>query len=365
MGTKESTMLGAALSSPHARVGNPQTKTGWRQFCANTNPTPNPVTQTVYANMNLTEQAKYDAERLRFLANIHTIHTPTMSQVFDLFDQTFLQAHLSASAVPSVGVLLTGVPNCGKTTILTAWLKHMESTIRTHANMPSASANTDRMADGVEFIPCAYFAAHATLKGFLGHGLNFYDTFTYKNSDVHQLQQALTQHITTCHTQIVAIDQLQALKHVNAGSTRVSEAIKYLMDTCPNLFIIGAGISLEQLNILSDGHGGLGTELGQTGSRFIVHTVNPFTLDTTKTTQEFLQLLATLEKHFPLMLKQAGDLTGEAELIMDLTAGRMGAIMQLLRAAAQTAIITDTERITRRILERTRRAAFTETLSAS
>lgn len=360
----ESGAVFAAAVNGSGKVANPQTRVGWQQFCQDDISAPEVFTLNRYSRLGAANRLRYDTERVQFLHNMPPIVTPKVQEAFDLFDQFFVQAALSRQPVASTGVLLSGVPNSGKSTILTAWLKRVEWAARSQRNIPfPTETEPSRLDNGAEYLPCAYFDAHATLKGFLGHGLNFYDHFSYKNSDVHQLQQALTTHIGACETSVVAIDQLQALQHVNSGSKRVSEAIKYLMDTRPNLFIVGAGISLNQLNILNDGFGEKGTELGQTGSRFIVHNITPYTADSDESIIELLHMLESLETILPLVKKRPGDLKLNMALIMHLTDGRMGAIMQLVKAAAQTAILSGEERITTKILESTPRSMFAEMLT--
>lgn len=356
------TVMDAALTADPFPRPNPQTKKGWHDYCVQEINPPQRLSIAAYQKLDDANRAEYDSSRIRYITSLHTIHTPILDATFELFEQKFLAAHTSRTPTPATGVFLSGPPDCGKTTILMAWLRRMELRLRNKQGLliPEAGQPLPRFDDGAEYLPCAYFTAHATLKGFLGHGLNFYDTFNYKNSDVNQLQQSLSLHIEKCRTHIVAIDQLQTVAHINAGSRRVSEAIKALMDSQPNLFIIGAGIQIDKLNILSDGHGALGTELGQTASRFILQPIEPFTFDTEESTRQFLQLLTTIEEHFPLLKKQQDDITNQAELIMDLTRGRMGQIMRTLRAAAQTAIQNGTERITQQILENTRRSAALE-----
>lgn len=332
---------------------SPQSKEGWQEYCQRPHTAPRTITLTAYQKLTDKERVAFDVDRLEYHLNLTEIHTQHMRDGFKLLNQAFALQRSSHAPLARTGVFFTGPPNSGKSTIITAWMRRMELLLRDAHKQPYGT----RDAEGVEFLPCAYFSVTPTLKGFLGHGLAFYDTVQHKTSDVHILQTALTTHINTCHTHIIGLDQLQALAHIRAGAIRVSESLKYLMDTCPHTLIIGAGIGLEELDILTDGHGRKGTLLGQTGSRFILHHVTPYS---NAQSPEFLRLLVTIEHHLRLLRAQSEDLQKQAALIFDRTRGTLGSIMHLIRSAAYTALLTGEERITTRLLEEVELSAFAQ-----
>jgi nucleoid DNA-binding protein len=165
-------------------------------------------------------------------------------------------------------------------------------------------------------------------------------------------------YVAKCETRVIAMDQMQNLKHALIGPQAVSEALKNIMDAAPGTMLTGAGIELDTFGVFTEGYRDKDAHLAQTGSRFSLHHMRAYDINEEQSREDWLRLLNTLEKSLLLFKAQPRDLVNNALYLHEATGGLAGEILPLLRNAANHAIAANTERITLDLLERLHKPAL-------
>ncbi len=348
----------AASQMSIIHTSSPQTRTGWQDLCRAKRTRPRSVTREDFATWTAAQQLEYSAARISYHSSLNEIVTPQMDAAYDVLTKYF-ESQPQSSFVARPGILLTGQPFAGKSTILTTWARQVESALRDGNNiaLPASGEPPARLVGGAEYLPVAYFSLSSQLNSSLRNGIRFYDdALPIRKSDSDLLLAILSARINDCGTRVVLLDQVQEIGSANSGAVRISGAIKHMMDQCPNTLFVGAGIGLETLGILSDEREH--ESLGQTGSRFALHPIKPFELDDHNSASDFARLLKTFESSVLLFDHQAGDIVDLATYIYERTGGLTGSIMKLLHGGCNEAITSGNERITEAALKRVPVSAY-------
>lgn len=341
-----------------------QTKIGWQQHVLATPSTPPQYDHAAYRKLSVTGRARYDEDRIRFHLDLNRVETAQMTAAFTVLNQ-HLTALVGDSPVARPGAMLSGHAYTGKSTIAVSWGKSVEQSLRQAADMSLPDDNSSappRLPTGAEFLPVAYFSLADSVGGSLRNALRFYDpVLPAKSPSIDTMIARLSRLVQACGTRLLLLDQVHEI--AKRGPAEVSEAIKQVMDNCPSTLLVGAGIGIESTAIFSDGHSRGNAQLGQTGGRFTLIPINPYDPLDPDSMNEWVTLLATMEKHLRLTKKQPGDLLELSDDILNRTGGLTGVLMTLIRGAANEAITSGTERITKRVLDRISLNAFSDLAS--
>ena len=340
--------------------GRPQSKHGWRQVVQRRPAAYEQVTKRQYSNLTPKQRRDYDQQRLRWHVGLDCIETTRMSDAMDAMNQR-LQTLNSGSTVARPGVMLSGDAGAGKSTIVIEYGRRVELSLREAMKMPLPTEGSPipRLDTGGEYLPVCYFSITTQAVPTLQNAVRFYNPTlpTSKRLSQNALLSAFVENVERCQTKLIILDQVQSLKEANVGTRAVSDLLKDVMDACPTSLLIGAGIGLDQFRVFSDGLSARQSTLAQTGTRFSLHYVTPYDLNNADDKRDWARLLTSIERNLHLYDTQEGDLRGLSQHLYDLTGGLTGELMPLLRNAANEAIHTGTERITRTVLNQVRRSA--------
>lgn len=345
-------ILRGVAASEH--VGKPQSKEGWQQLLRQETTQQQWLTPQQYNDLDSRSQREYNISRNQHHIRLDAIRTTQMSGALDALWQRFSTLQ-GGSRVARPGMMISGPANAGKSTALIEFGREVELGLRHETQRPLHGVDEDpyRLPHGAEYLPVCYFSLTDQVVSALSNAVRFYNpslpvTRKYSRSD---LLTMLTDYIHECRTSIILMDQVQLLKNAAVGAQAVSDALKDLMDACPSTMLAGAGIGLEKLRIFTDGYAPEDEDLAQTGSRFALYPMKPYRIDTPEDRKDWLRLLATVDQHLILHNKQDKDLLILSEHIYNRTGGLTGVVMPLLRTAANKAIETGTERVTKDILD--------------
>lgn len=245
------------------------------------------------------------------------------------------------------GGIVDGHATVGKTTIITQLGRKYHRYMRGRYPHP-------RTAGGGQFIPVVYVTlpAATTIKGLNRALAHFYGIVTPKRMTTDELGLLIEEHARRCSTGLILVDDIHFLNlHGNKEHRAVNDHLKYLANAISATFVY-AGIECEKSGLLSEG-GPLGDEAyAQTGRRFAVHRVRPFSRKSKAGQKEWVALLKSLEARLVLFDARPGVLYESLPgYLFERTGGYMGSLAELIRRGANLAIDAGEERITEELLD--------------
>ena len=134
------------------------------------------------------------------------------------------------------------------------------------------------------------------------------------------------------------VDELHNLNLATSAGEDMSDHLKYFTEHLPATFVY-AGIDVERRLFT-------GVRGKQIAGRCVLINTGPFPCDA-----EWKGLVATLESALRLHRHEPGTLTRNARYLHRRTAGMIGSLSHLVRAAAQLAILDGEEAITRKLMD--------------
>jgi len=322
-------------------------KEGWRKFVdapkSKAPPKPSPAESKA---MTSGAREAFDQARLEHHSSLEPIATRPMKQVHAALGlQAKSNFHLPPGARP--GSVIDGDAHIGKTTIVTQFGRSYEKTLR--KRYPG-----ERTEAGDEFVPVLYLtlAAGTTVKGLSRQILDFYGYPTAPRATQVELTMQVQKAAHRCQTTLAIFDDIHFLKLSNQSDREVNDHLKYLANVIPATFVY-AGIDCEESGLLREGKSRMREKaFSQTGSRFTLHRIEKFRLDTEEEARHWVALLAAIERELVLIKSSEGMLSQKLwRYLFERTHGDIGSLTSLLRQGALLAIENGSERITTSLLD--------------
>jgi hypothetical protein len=321
-------------------------KEGWVEFASrklSMAPTlPGPAQR---AAMMSAERERLDARRMAHHATFGPILTPQLERIHAaLTHQVTANLHC---ALPGArrGSIIDGYGSLGKTTTLLEFGRRYQRAMRKH--FPGGVTPA-----GDEFVPIVYLSipANTSVKGFNRHFLAFYGITTPQARTTDHMTIDIIRLARRCGTTLVLIDDVHFLPMRQQTGRILNDHLKHLANNIAATFVL-AGIGLEEGGLLTEGKRP-GTEAtSQTRSRFTLQRMEPFATQTLAGQAEWHALLGAIEGELILFDARPQMLTGLASYLFERTAGVIGSLMALVRAGANLAITSGTERLTKDVLD--------------
>lgn len=309
------------------------TREGWDAFAtAALRPTPTLLPEQDFQRLDSTERAVYNEARLDHHARLVTVTTPTMRSIVTTGKQLLVINRHQISA--RRGLIVTGAPGTGKTTAITQFGKAHHYSVRR------------RLPNGAGRMPVVYVTVPpaATPKilavefaRFLGLPVNT------RHSQV-EITNAVCSVLCELGCDLVIVDEIHNLNLATRSGAEASDQLKYLSERIPATFIY-AGIDVEYAGLFAGPRG------RQIAGRFVTQLTEPFRHSTPQHRRDWQALVARLEHSLCLHHHRDGTLLGQAAYLHDRSAGMIGSLTHLIRAAASQAIHDGSERITKSLLE--------------
>ncbi|MCX5056101.1 MULTISPECIES: ATP-binding protein [unclassified Streptomyces] len=146
---------------------------------------------------------------------------------------------------------------------------------------------------------------------------------------------AVCQVLIEARTDLVLVDEIHLLNHATTAGEDLSDHLKYFTEHLPATFVY-AGINVEKSGLFT------GIRGKQLAGRCIMVRTGPFPF-----TSEWRALVASLQNTLCLHRHQAGTLVKQSKYLHQRTGGMIGSLSHLIRAAAISAILDGSERITK------------------
>lgn len=149
---------------------------------------------------------------------------------------------------------------------------------------------------------------------------------------------AVCQVMIETRTELVLVDEIHLLNHATTAGEDLSDHLKYFTEHLPATFVY-AGINVEKSGLFT------GIRGKQLGGRCILVRTGAF-----PSNAEWQALVASLENTLRLHRHQNGTLVKLAKYLHQRTGGMIGSLSHLIRAAAISAVLDGSERITKNAL---------------
>lgn len=305
----------------------PTTLEGWRRFVQADPASFDLAALTGWEVMNGDRRVEYDEARIAYHSELQVVRTSTVRTVAHQGRLLTLLNQREQGARRSL--IVSGERTTGKTTALRQLGRLHE--LRVMQRFPHGGR-----------IPVVYVTAPP--KGsprklalefarFLG-----LPVISPRHNTI-DVTNAVCQVLIEARTELVLVDEIHLMNLATTAGEELSDHLKYFTEHLPSTFVY-AGIDVE--------HSGLFTGIrgGQIAGRSTLLHTSPFPLD-----PEWRGLVATFEDTLRLHLHAPGTLVKLSKYLHQRTGGMIGSLSHLVRAAAISAILDGSERITRRQLE--------------
>ncbi|MDJ0346687.1 ATP-binding protein [Streptomyces sp. H10-C2] len=153
---------------------------------------------------------------------------------------------------------------------------------------------------------------------------------------------AVCQVMIEARTELVLVDEIHLMNHATTAGEDLSDHLKYFTEHLPATFVY-AGINVEQSGLFT------GIRGSQMAGRCTLVRTGPFPLNT-----EWRSLVSTIEGTLRLHRHEPGTLVKLSKYLHQRTGGMIGSLSHLIRAAAISAILDGSERITHTAIQTTR-----------
>ncbi|MFD7219864.1 TniB family NTP-binding protein [Streptomyces sp. NPDC056730] len=300
---------------------------GWHRFTAEPPAPPELLAADGYAGLSdhersLDHEVRIDHHaRLLVVATSVVRHTVTCGRRLVLLNRHAIGARR--------GLIVSGPAGTGKTIAITQLGRAHELLDR--ARHPHATGR----------IPVVYITVPpaATARMVAVEFARFLGLPVHRRSNITDLIEAVVGVCTDSHTGLILVDELHNISLTSRIGAEVSGTLKYFSERIPATFVY-AGINIEHSNLLS------GTRGAQIAGRFTLVPTHAFPYGA-----EWQGLVATLESTLRLRRHRPGALVELDRYLHDRTGGMIGALSHAIRGAAIDAILTGTEKITKKSLE--------------
>lgn len=301
---------------------------GWRSFV-----TGQPLDAALLpagelAGLTPGERERYDEHRISYHSELVIVQTSTVRGIVHQGRLLMMlnQREISARR----GLIVSGPWASGKTTAVKQLGKTHEHRIRLRY------PDQDR-------IPVVYITTppKGSPRKLAGEFANFLGLPQRPRQNVTDIADAICQVLTDARTDLVIVDEIHNLNLATSAGEDMSDHLKYFAEHLPATFVY-VGINVENSGLFT------GLRGRQISARSVLKTTGPFPYG-----DEFKSLVATLEDALRLHDHAPGTLTRNARYLHRRTGGGISSLSHLIRQAAITAILTQTERIDRDLLDQT------------
>ncbi len=308
------------------RIEPPTTLTGWRRFVEKDPAAFHLSGPDQWKSMDDDQRADYDEARINYHSELQVVRTSTVKAVAHQGRLLTLLNRREEGA--RRGLIISGLRTTGKTTALKQLGRLHELRVR------------QRYPDGRR-IPVVYVTAppKGSPRKLAVEFARFLGLPTIsRHHNTADITSAVCQVLIEARTELVLVDEIHLMNLATTAGEELSDHLKYFTEHLPATFVY-AGIDVEHSGLFT---GIRGDQLA--GRCTLLHT-GPFPLNA-----EWEGLVATMEATLRLHHYKPGTLAELSKYLHQRTGGMIGSLSHLVRAAAISAILDGSERITRRQL---------------
>lgn len=328
---------------------------GWRAI-AERPPRPQPELLTAAELGRLSEKSRgeYDTRRRHWHANI-LLKTPQVAaaheQLWDIVDANLQDADLLRGSAA-----IDSPPALGKSTTVTAFGRDFHN-----QQIAEVGEYLDDNQD-VRHLPVCRLTLTGgiTTRGLHQQILRFYahpsDAVTRGRGylTAPAMAAAAADCVRRHRTRLMIIDDIHFLNLKSVEGRYVANQLKWIANEYDATFLF-AGVGLRQRGLLSEGEKDEDLELAQTGRRWTLLQLAPFTLSTDAGAAAWRDTMLAIERKLVLAGIQPGMLADDLkEYLFIRSTGIVGSLMELVKRGAMRAIRTGREYIDQELLDQIR-----------
>jgi len=317
-------------------VAVPDTLAAWRGFVDAQDPQPpTRLTATRLGRLTPTERETYDAARLGWLSSDLVFETEDVQTLTRLARVAVLR-NQTPSATARRGLAVSGSPTLGKSTAVLHLGRVHERWVR--ARNPGRA----------DLAPVIYVVVPAATspKMLMLAFTRFLGLPVRPRATAAEITDLAVAVLRDLGTSMVILDEIHNLRSSRTLGAEAATALKTFSERLDATFVY-AGMDLPCSDLFA---GPIGEQLQ---GRMVVHQMRPFPFRTRSEQQAWCDVVDLCDRLVVLTRHTPGGLAGQARYLYDRTGGSLGSLRALLADAATTAILTGTERLTRRLLDDT------------
>lgn len=311
---------------PSESGGHLSTRPGWREFAQEPPIPPALLPEHEYAALSDADLARDTEDRLDHHTRLRVVATSTVRHTVTTGRRLILLNRHAVSA--RRGLIVSGPAGTGKTIAIT------------QLGLAHEIQDRDRHPNSPDRIPVLYITVPpaATARMIAAEFARFLGLPTAGRFNITDIIEAVVGVCTKGRTGLVLVDEIHNISLTSRTGAEVADTLKYFSERIPATFVY-AGIDVEHSTLLS------GTRGAQIAGRFTLIPSHPFPYNA-----EWKALVRTLEQTLLLRRHRPGTLARLDRFLHDRTGGMIGALSHQIRGAAIDAILSGTEKITKKDL---------------
>lgn len=285
----------------------------------------------------------YDRARLTYHLRFGPVRHRDFQEIHDAVLRLAEDNWLAGNPTAWSSALIDGDVSLGKTTLGLHIGHHYERVMRVHYDAVDTTLYDD-------YVPVLYITldSEVKVKGLNRQLATFYGVPPTAIRTAEDFRYVVLECARRCGTTLIIVDDIHNLLPRHKNHAAVSGDLKRLMNELPATFLyVGVDCTL----LLNEGRMAHELHLAQNASRVHVYTLGRYPLTTADDHREWANLLATFASHIVLADPPTDLWNTHASYIHQRTNGQMNALQLLLRGAANAAIRTGSERITRKLMD--------------
>ena len=305
----------------------PMTLAGWRRFVDAPPAQFELLPESQWSALTEAERAAYDDVRISYHSEMVVVATPTVREVIKQGRLLTMLNRRESSA--RRGMIVSGPWTTGKSTALKQLGLTHELMVR------QRYPDTDR-------IPVVYVTTppKGSPRKLAAEFARFLGLPAIKpRFNVTDIADAVCQILIEARCDLVLVDEIHNLNLATAAGEDMSDHLKYFTEHLPATFVY-AGINVERSGLFT------GVRGKQIAGRCVLVNTGPFPHK-----QDWKGLVSELEGALRLHRHEPGSLIRLERYLHQRTAGMIGSLSHLIRAAALVAILEGTEKIDRKLLQ--------------
>jgi hypothetical protein len=292
------------------------TREGLADYLGSSIKRPKLLSLSSYAALSRTERAAYNERRTDYISGGMTVETPDVQ-----FARKFVaKAKLMNSRKPlgTNGLIVSGPPTAGKTTIIMSIMKEVWG-----------KARTKHSGIAAHHVPIVFVEVPSGSTGrlLMVELAQFFGLSATRADTKDMIERRVVDAIYATRTELIVIDELHNLEASNRGNGESIDALKVLQDKTRADFIF-AGVKLNETPLLS---GARGTQIS---GRFAQLELELYNLDEPDKAATWGGIINAFEAALPLHGHPAGSLNALVPYLHDRTNGNLSSLHMLLAGAA-------------------------------
>lgn len=332
----------------HPGLSEPRTKEEWREYLDYVLP-PLPVLLPLadYERLNSAERHRHNMARAAHHSALIIVRTSQMKSIHHQIRRRMMtNAFQPAGARRSI--VLDGPATLGKSTLVKTFAYDFEHDLRREH---PERFDKRYIVDGrlIDYTPVVYvnIPSQATPKD-LSVALAQYLAQPYRSgatkSDITRL---VLDNMRRTGVELVIIDDAHFMDLSLKEGKVVNDHLKYIANHTAATFIY-TGVDLKYSGLFLEGTGD--SRVTQTAGRNTLLHMTPYSIRTRDEKADWVSVITAMEDALVLYKHRPGTLVGLWEYLYRRTGGNISSLAELIREAAADAVLTEAERIDRKLL---------------